>query len=112
MSNLSRCWCDAFLCAKYLMSWCVNWDQIEVDITLGHDEYILKRVKTWLDFGDLALIFKVTAELKRSHFEMCGGVIGYIRFSMVRVEIKMNKFWLDSLSLFHNICLFFTEITI
>ena len=43
-----------------------------MDITLGHDEG-LQSFRVHLGFGDLALIFKVTAELNWSILSVCGG---------------------------------------
>ena len=38
------------------------------EYNIGHVEDLIR-----LGFGDLALIFKVTAELNRSNLSMCGG---------------------------------------
>ena len=44
------------LCAQYLMNQLADFNQICIDITFGH-------VKSWISFGDLDLIFKVTVRL-------------------------------------------------
>ena len=47
-------WAKRSLCAQYLMNHLADFNQICMDITFGHD-------KSWIGFGDLDLIFKVTA---------------------------------------------------
>ena len=43
------------------MNWLADFNQICMDITFGHDEVLIR-------FGDLDLIFKVTAWLKLPNF--------------------------------------------
>ena len=49
-------WAKRCLCAQYLMNQQADFNQICMDITFGHDE-------SWIGFGDLDLIFKVTVRL-------------------------------------------------
>ena len=55
------------LCAPYLMNWLADFNQICMDIALGHDEELIC-------FSDLDLLFKVTAGLKLPHLSQKGFV--------------------------------------
>ena len=56
------------------------------------NEYICGMIKTSSGFGDLALIFKVTAELNRSNLSVCGDICffsaNYTRSSSFRHILK------------------------
>ena len=48
-------------------------------------------MKTLLGFGDLALIFEVTAELNRSNLSICGGEISVFSENNTSFRIAISK---------------------
>ena len=60
------------------MNWLADFNQICMDITLGHDEELI-------DFGDLDLFFKVSAGLKLAKFEPKGACMHNISRTSWRI---------------------------